>query len=97
VEITREQVEAVAELAKLKLSDDEITLYAEQINSILEYVAQLDELDTSDVPPTASVLPLKNVLRPDTPTPPLAPATAVKNAADAEAEQFKVRAVLDNN
>ena len=95
--ITRAEVEAVAELARLELSEDEIELYGEQLNAILGYIDQLSEVDTSDVPPTASVLPLKNVLRDDTTRAPLPPADVTANASDAEANQFRERAVLDNS
>lgn len=95
--ITRSEVEAVAELAKLQVTDDQIAHYTEQLNRILEYVDKLNEVDTSDVPPTASVLPLTNVLRADTPGSTLPPEKVTRNAADAEANQFKVSAVLDNS
>lgn len=94
--LTREEVEAVAELAKLELTEDEIELYAHQLNDILQYVDQLNEVDTSDVPPTASVLPLKNVLRADTPKEPLSTDDVVANASEAEGSQFRVSAVLDS-
>lgn len=94
--ITREEVEAVAELAKLELSEDEIEQYAHQLNDILQYVDQLNEVDTSDVPPTASVLPLKNVMRADAARDPLPPEDVTANAAQAEGNQFRVSAVLDN-
>lgn len=95
--ITREEVEAVAELAKLKISDDDIGRYAEQLNDILNYIEKLSEVDTSNVPPTASVLPLTNVLRDDTVGAALSNEDVVANAADAQDNQFKVSAVLDNS
>jgi len=97
VEITREQVEAVAELAKLELSDEEVALYTQQLSDILDYIDKLNEVDTSDVPPTNSVLPLKNVLRADTPAKPLSPEDVTANADDAQGNQFRVSAVLDNS
>jgi aspartyl-tRNA(Asn)/glutamyl-tRNA(Gln) amidotransferase subunit C len=95
--LTREEVQAVAELAKLKLTEEEIALYAEQLNDILAYVDKLREVDISDVPPTASVLPLKNVLRADNPAEPLSSEDVTANASDAEGNQFRVSAVLDNS
>lgn len=95
--ITREQAEAVAELAKLQLTPEEMENYTGQLNNILAYVEKLNEVDTSDVPPTASVLPIKNVLREDVPGDTLPPEKVTRNAADAEANQFKVSAVLDNS
>jgi aspartyl-tRNA(Asn)/glutamyl-tRNA(Gln) amidotransferase subunit C len=63
--LTREQVTHVAELAKLKLTPSEIDLFQKQLSAVLDDVARLDELDTDQVPPTAAVLPLHNVMRPD--------------------------------
>lgn len=95
--ITRAEVEAVAELAKLQLSESEIEMYVEQLTDILSYIEKLNEVDTSNVPPTASVLPIQNVLRADTPAAPLPIDEVTRNAADAEDHQFKVSAVLDNS
>ena len=63
--LTREQVAHVAELAKLKLTPSEIDLFQKQLSAVLDDVARLDELDTDQIPPTAAVLPLTNVLRAD--------------------------------
>jgi len=93
--ITHDDVRAIAELAKLAVSDDEVPAYAQQLTSILEYFTLLQEVDTSQIAPTASVLPITNVLREDTPQPPLSPGDVIANAADAEANQFRVSAVLD--
>ena len=95
--LTREEIEAVAELAKLQLSADEIEQYGEQLNDILKYVEKLNEVDTSDVPPTASVLPIQNVLRQDDVGDALPSEKVIANATDSEANQFKVSAVLDNS
>lgn len=92
--LSHDEVRAIAELAKLELSEEEIALYAEQLSKILGYFERLQELDTSHIPPTASVLPLKNILRPDQPAAPLSPAEVIANAPDAEDDQFRVSAVL---
>ena len=63
--LTREQVKHVAELAKLKLTEAEVDLFQKQLSAVLDDAARLDELDTDQIPPTASVLPLHNVLRAD--------------------------------
>ena len=97
MKISRDQVEHIAELAKLALTPDEIDRYADQLSAILDYVSQLNQLDTSAIPPTASVLPLHNVLRPDAVAPSLPPAAALVNAPDAAADQFRVSAVLDDS
>lgn len=95
MQLTRETVEAIADLAKLRLSDAEIELYREQLSSILDYVDRLTALDTEEIPPTATVLPLTNALREDAVVPGLAPQAALANAPETEAQQFKVNAVLD--
>lgn len=95
MELSREEVRNIAELAKLELTEEEVTLYAGQLSNILGYFQRLQELDTSHIPPTASVLPLKNVLRPDIPAQPLPPEQVIANAPDAEDNQFRVSAVLD--
>ena len=63
--LTRADVEHVAELARLALTDDELEHFTGQLEVILEHAAEIAALDTSDVPPTAHPLPLVNVLRPD--------------------------------
>jgi aspartyl-tRNA(Asn)/glutamyl-tRNA(Gln) amidotransferase subunit C len=95
VKIDRQMVEHIAELAKLQLTDQEIDLYAGQLSAILEYAERLQGIDTDAIPPTASVLPLRNVLRPDVVKPSLPRDEALANAADATEDQFRVEAVLD--
>lgn len=94
MELSPEEVRNIAELAKLDLTDDEVALYAGQLSDILGYFNRLQELDTSHIAPTASVLPLKNVMRPDIPADPLPPEQVIRNAPDAEDNQFRVSAVL---
>lgn len=95
MKIDRATVEHIAELAKLALTDDEITLYAEQLSDILDYAEMLQALDTESISPMASVLPLTNVLRPDVAQPSLPREVALANAADSAEGQFRVEAVLD--
>jgi aspartyl-tRNA(Asn)/glutamyl-tRNA(Gln) amidotransferase subunit C len=94
MELSHEEVRRIAELAKLDLTDDEVNLYAGQLSHILQYFQRLQEVDTSHVPPTASVLPLKSVLRDDVAGRPLSPQQVIANASDAEENQFRVSAVL---
>jgi aspartyl-tRNA(Asn)/glutamyl-tRNA(Gln) amidotransferase subunit C len=93
--ISHEDVRAIAELAKLELNDDEVALYAGQLSDILGYFERLQELDTSHIEPTASVLPLKSVMRDDVAGEPLTPEEVIANAPDSLANQFRVNAVLD--
>ena len=94
--IDRATVEHIAELAKLDLSEDEIALYAEQLSDILEYAGRLNELDTDAISPTASVLPLRNILRPDEAQPSLPRDVALSNAAEKAEGQFRVDAVWED-
>lgn len=63
--LSREEVEHIAELARLKLTDQEKETYGEQLSSILEYIDKLHKVDTSQVDPKAYVLDVKNVTRDD--------------------------------
>jgi aspartyl-tRNA(Asn)/glutamyl-tRNA(Gln) amidotransferase subunit C len=92
--LSHNEVRDIAELAKLQLSDDEVALYAQQLNHLLDYFTMLQEVDTSHVNPSDSVLSLKTVMRPDVPVQALSPQEVVANAAAAESNQFIVDAVL---
>lgn len=95
MELSHDTVRAIAELARLDLTEAEIDLYAGQLSHILQYFEKLQALDTAHLEPTASVLPLRNILRPDVPGQPLTPEQAIANAFDAQDNQFRVSAVLD--
>lgn len=94
--LTRQQVEHIAELAKLQLSDDETARMTQQLSAILDYAARLQELDTDAIPPTASVVPLHNVMRDDIVAPSLPRDAALANAPDKDekGEFFRVKAIL---
>jgi aspartyl-tRNA(Asn)/glutamyl-tRNA(Gln) amidotransferase subunit C len=93
--LTLEEVEHIAELARLKLSAEEISRFRQQLSAILDYAARLQTLDTSDIPPTFSVLPPRSVLRSDKARPGLTPADLAGNAPEFEAGQFRVPPVLE--
>ena len=93
--LTLEEVEHIAALARLRLTDDEKARYREQLSAILDYMAMLKRLDTSAIEPTATVLPLRTVLRPDEITPSLTPEELLANAPEAEAQMFRVPPVLE--
>ncbi len=95
MELSHEAVRWIADLARLELTDEEIERYAGQLSHILQHFERLQTLDTSHIEPTASVLPLKNVLRPDVAAAPLPPEAVIANAPDALDNQFRVSAVLD--
>lgn len=93
--ITVKDVEHVAALARLELSDEEKTLYTDQLNAILKYAEQLNALDTDGVEPTSHAVPLYNVLREDEVKPSLPLEKVMLNAPEEEDGQFKVPAVLE--
>lgn len=88
-------VRAIADLARLELSDDDVARYQRQLSAILDYFQKLEELDTSHIDPTSSVLPLTNVMRLDQAGAALSVDEAIANAPDSDGAQFRVRAVLD--
>ncbi|MCL4834646.1 MAG: Asp-tRNA(Asn)/Glu-tRNA(Gln) amidotransferase subunit GatC [Caldilineaceae bacterium] len=95
MKLSNEEVRHVAELAKLELSDEEISHYAEQLSAILDYAEQIQGVDTSSVPPTPYVLPLRNVMAEDVLGECLPNEAAVGNAADAKNGYFRVRAIFE--
>jgi aspartyl-tRNA(Asn)/glutamyl-tRNA(Gln) amidotransferase subunit C len=93
--LTLEEVDHIAELARLALTDEEKARYREQLSEILDYAARLQTLDTASIPPTSSVLPDRSVLRPDRPRPGLTPQDLLRNAPQSEQDQFRVPLVLE--
>ncbi|HUS89646.1 MAG TPA: Asp-tRNA(Asn)/Glu-tRNA(Gln) amidotransferase subunit GatC [Desulfosporosinus sp.] len=88
--ILREDVEYVAALARLELTEKETQEYTEQLNSILDYAAMLERLETDDVVPTAHAVPLHNVMREDQVGPSINHEKALRNAPDGEEGFFRV-------
>ena len=78
--LTEAKVRHVARLARLNCTDEEIALFTSQLGAILDYVAQLEELDTTDVEPLAHCLPVHNVFREDVVKPSLSNDEALANA-----------------
>jgi len=93
--ISEAEVSKVALLARLTLSDEEIKLLTRQLDAILEYVGQLDELDTQAVEPMAHVADVSNVLREDEVGVSLSPETALANAPKRERGLFVVPPVFE--
>jgi aspartyl-tRNA(Asn)/glutamyl-tRNA(Gln) amidotransferase subunit C len=94
-ELTPQDVEHIANLARLKLTAAEKERYRQQLSAILQYAARLQALDTTDIAPTSSVLPPRTVLRLDEPGECLTPPELASNAPDWEADQFRVPPILD--
>ncbi len=88
-------IEHIALLARLKLSEDEKKRLSVQVGSIIEYIDALNELDTSDIEPTAHVLPMINVFRTDTVKPSLPREKALQNAPGCTNEFFRVPKIIE--
>jgi aspartyl-tRNA(Asn)/glutamyl-tRNA(Gln) amidotransferase subunit C len=92
--ITRADVEHVAKLARLALTDDELDALTGELGAILDHAARVSAVDTSEVPPTAHPLPLVNVLRADEPRPSLDREEVLAAAPAVEDDRFRVPPVL---
>ncbi|MFC1949960.1 Asp-tRNA(Asn)/Glu-tRNA(Gln) amidotransferase subunit GatC [Chloroflexota bacterium] len=95
MKISREEVLHIALLARLGLTDEEVDKMSEQLSNILENFEVLQQVDTSDIPPTAQSIALKNVVSDDETAPSLPPDKVLANAPKKESDFFKVRAVLE--
>jgi aspartyl-tRNA synthetase len=93
--ISPEHVRHIAKLARLKLTDSEVLLYQRDLNSILEYVETLRELDAENVRPMSHVIPMKNVWREDKPGKAGKPEEILCNAPDREKDFFKVPKIIE--
>lgn len=94
MKLSMKEVEHVALLARLALSEEEKERFRAQLSSILEYADRINQLDTTRVEPTYHVLPLQNVSRPDQRGTTLKPGEAFLNAPDRDGNYFKVPRIL---
>jgi len=95
MKLSREEVQHIALLARLGLSEAEIEKFRIQLSDILEQFEILKQLDTTDLPPTAQSIVLKNVLRPDEARASYPVKDILDNAPQREGNSFKTRAVLE--
>jgi aspartyl-tRNA(Asn)/glutamyl-tRNA(Gln) amidotransferase subunit C len=93
--LTLSEVEHIAELARLKLTDEEKQRFRQQLSEILEYAARLQSIDTSQVPAAGATTAAASRLRPDVPGPSLELKEVLANAPQSEAGQFRVPPVLE--
>lgn len=93
--ISVENVKHVAHLARLAITDQEAEKFQKQLDAIVTFAEQLNELDTTDVKPTTHVLTMKNVMREDVPEKGLPVEEVLKNAPDHKDNQIRVPAVLE--
>jgi aspartyl-tRNA(Asn)/glutamyl-tRNA(Gln) amidotransferase subunit C len=93
--LTADQVRWVAHLARLEMSDAELETMTRQLGAILDYVNQLQQVNTDHVEPLAHSLPIHNIFREDEPAPSLPVDAALANAPDRRGDFYGVPAVLD--
>lgn len=93
--LTTAEVEHVAQLARLQLSAAELETMRTQLSHILDYIDMLREVDVEDVPPTAQVTDLANVMRADEVRPSLPREDVLANAPDQQSGMFRVKAIFD--
>ena len=93
--LTQDEVNHIADLACLELTQAERARYREQLSAILDYAARLQSVDTSHIPPTSTVLAKRTILRPDAARPGLTIEDALRNAPDDHDDQFRVPPVME--
>ncbi len=94
--LTKTEVEHVARLARLELSETEKEAYTVQLNEILNFVEQLSGIDIAGIEPTAHAIPVTNVFRPDRVEPSLDPETVLANAPERLDNFFRVPKILED-
>ena len=93
--ITIKQVEHVANLARLRFDEEEKVILAAHLGEILEYIEQLNKLNTDDVPPTSHVIPVENVVREDVVKPSFTQKEALANAPSPVDGLFEVPKIIE--
>ena len=93
--LSREEVQHIAQLARVGIGEEEIARFREHLSEIVDYFQRLREVNTDDVPPTAHTLPLHNVVREDEPRPSYDKEDVLANAPRREDEFFAVRVILE--
>jgi aspartyl-tRNA(Asn)/glutamyl-tRNA(Gln) amidotransferase subunit C len=95
MKLKREEVLHIAKLARVGVTDEDVERFREQLSDILENFQILQQVDTTDVPPTAQPIPLQNVTKDDQVAESLLPGQILANAPKKEGEYFRVKAVLE--
>ena len=93
--LTREEVLHVAKLARVGVTDEDVAKFQGQLSDILDHFSALNEIDTTDVPPTTQSLPVVNVMGQDEPRPSLPSTEVLQNAPIQQEGYLRVRAVLE--
>jgi len=96
--ITKKEVEHIAQLAELKLTDEELDKFSEQLSDVIRSFEKLDELDTENIEPTAYTVPMKNILRKDEVKDSMDREKVLANAPDKKDGHFRVPEItIDDN
>lgn len=93
--LSRDQVEHVAHLARVGVTEEDIERFSHQLSDVLDYFERLDRVDIEGVPPTSHTLPLHNVMREDETEPSYSVEDVLANAPNQEERRFRVRAILE--
>ncbi len=92
--LTRQEVAHLARLARLAVTDEELDLFAGQLDAVLDAVAQVGKADVGDIAPTTHAVPMTNVMRPDVARPSLPRDVVLAGAPAAEDDRFRVPRIL---
>ena len=95
--ITSDEIKKLAALSKLSIANDEMEKYSQELSDILDYVSQLENVDTRNVEPLLNVLDQVNDSKPDEPQPSITQKLALKNAPKVSGEFFQVPEVIKKN
>lgn len=96
MKLSNEQVKKVAQLANLPISEADETKFASQLSAILDYIDQLNQVNTDNVEPTFNVTGLENVLQDDQANPSLSQEKAISNGSETKEGYFVTKGVFDN-
>lgn len=95
MKISNEDVKYIASLSRLSLTEEETEIFVTQLNKIIEYVEQLNSLDTKGIEPTSHVIPLNNIMRDDIILESLNILDALKNAPDPTEKFYRVPKIIE--
>jgi aspartyl-tRNA(Asn)/glutamyl-tRNA(Gln) amidotransferase subunit C len=93
--LSKEEIEHIAILARLSLTEEEKELFGAQLSSILDYMEKLNELDTEHIEPTSHVLSISNVMREDAPRDSIPREDALANAPDRTDKFYRVPKIIE--
>jgi aspartyl-tRNA(Asn)/glutamyl-tRNA(Gln) amidotransferase subunit C len=95
MKISDKEIEHIALLSRLKISENEKNIFAEQLSTILDYIDKLNELNTQGIEPTSHVIPLNNVMRDDIPMPSINREDALMNAPEHTEKFYRVPKIIE--